>query len=454
MNTRHSLSVAGDHPASRDWSGASRLGGGRRFLLLPKPLRRRIAVSLGVLSLAFTVHDKFPPARAALAAQPAVTRPLTRACAAPALPLTGAEVLVSTETQLQHAMKNLQPGMTILIANGTYSLSATLHVDNVNNVTIRGASGCGDVVLIGRGMTNSNFGAVPHGIWTNSANTVIAHLTLRDIYYHPIILNPGAQRPRIYSVRLLNGGQQLIKSNPTSLAKSGVDDGVVEYSIMEFERTSRDHYTDGVDVITGNNWVIRDNLFRNIRAPAGQLAGPAILMWGGSNNTIVERNLFLNTQRGIALGLQERVPNDHSGGIIRNNIFYRKSGETGDTGVYVADSPNTKVLHNTVILNGTYPNAIEYRFPDTTDVEIRFNLTDARIVSRDGATGNVANNIVSASSSLFVDPANNDLHLRSAAALVIDAAPVHPDVTDDFDGELRPRSGTASRDLGADEFLP
>ena len=41
-----------------------------------------------------------------------------------------------------------------------------------------------------------------------------------------------------------------------------------------------------------------------------------------------------------------------------------------------------------------------------------------------------------------------------AAALAIDAAPVHPDVTDDFDGELRPRSGTASRDLGADEFLP
>jgi hypothetical protein len=390
---------------------------------------------------------------AALAAEAAFTRPLTRACAAPALPLTGAEVRVSTDAQLQHAVKNLRPGMTILIENGTYNLSNTLQVNNVNDVTIRGAEGCDDVVLIGRGMTNTNFESVPHGIWTNSANTVIAHLTVRDVYYHPVIFNPGAQRPRIYNVRLKNGGQQLIKGNPTS-STEGIDNGVVEYSIMEFETTSRDHYTNGVDVITGDNWIIRDNLFRNIRAPAGQLAGPAVLMWGGSKNTIVERNLFLNTQRGIAFGLQERDPTDHSGGIIRNNIFYRKPGETGDTGIYVADSPNTKVLHNTIILSGTYPNAVEYRFPNTIDVEIRFNLTDARIFSRDGAKGNVANNIISASSRMFVDPSNNDLHLRGTAGIVIDAARVHPDVSDDFDGESRPTDGVLPRDIGADELVP
>jgi Right handed beta helix region/FG-GAP-like repeat len=385
----------------------------------------------------------------ALAAQAA----LTKACTGPTLPITGSVVQVSTEAQLQTAVSSAQPGTTVLIANGTYNLSRTLLVNNVNNVTIRGASGCDGVVLVGRGMTNSNFGDIPDAIWSNSSNTVIAHLTVRDIYRHPIILNPGAQRPRIYSVRLKNAGEQLIKGNPTSLAQEGINDGIVEYSIMEFDTTARDFYTNGVDVLTGSNWIIRDNLFRNLRAPEGQLAGPAILMWGGSRNTIVERNLFLNTQRGIALGLEERAPNDHSGGIIRNNIFFRKPGETGDTGIYVADSPNTKVLHNTVILNGTYPFAIEYRFPDTTGVEIRFNLTDTRIVSREGATGNVANNVENASSDMFVDPANNDLHLRSTAALAIDAAAAHPDVTDDYDGQLRPTSGVTPRDLGADESL-
>jgi hypothetical protein len=410
-------------------------------------------VSLWAVSIGTWGQPAWAADGAVLATQATTALPLTRACSAPPLPLTGTVVQVSTEAQLQSAISNLQPGMTILIANGTYTLSNTLHVNNVNDVTIRGASRCDDVVFVGTGMTNPNFGSVPNGIWTNSSNTVIAHLTIRDIHSHPIMLNPGAQRPRIYSVRLVNGGQQLIKGNPTS-STEGVDNGIVEYSVMEFETTSRDYYTNGVDILTGDNWIIRDNLFRNIRAPAGQLAGPAILMWQGCNNTLVERNLFLNTQRGIAFGLEERIPNDHSGGIIRNNIFYRKGGETGDTGIYLADSPNTKVLHNTIILNGTYPNAIEYRFPDTTGIEIRFNLTDAPIVSRDGAGGIVSNNVTNASSAFFIDPANNDLHLRSDATTAIDQAPVHPDVADDYEGQPRPTTGTTPRDIGADESIP
>lgn len=50
----------------------------------------------------------------------------------------------------------------------------------------------------------------------------------------------------------------------------------------------------------------------NITAPTGRLAGPSILMWRGSPDTIVERNTFVNCQREIAFG-------HHSGGVIRNN---------------------------------------------------------------------------------------------------------------------------------------
>ena len=51
---------------------------------------------------------------------------------------------------------------------------------------------------------------------------------------------------------------------------------------------------------SGANWIVRHNLFRNIVAPAGELAGPAVLVWNASNGTLTEGNRFLNCARGIA----------------------------------------------------------------------------------------------------------------------------------------------------------
>ena len=246
---------------------------------------------------------------------------------APLPPPAGTVVRVATVTQLQNAVAAIASNTTILIAPGTYNLTATLYINGTfTNVGIRGATGNrDDVVLVGKGMNASNDGGVPFGIWVggNVRGVTIANLTIRDVYYHPIMLNAGAQSPLIHNVRLVNAGQQFIKANPDG-AGGGVDNGIVEYSVIEFDTTSRDDYTNGVDVHTGDNWIIRHNLFRNMRAPQGQLAGPAILMWNASTNTLVDGNTFINCQREIALGLIERTPNDHTGGIVRNNFIYRE----------------------------------------------------------------------------------------------------------------------------------
>jgi hypothetical protein len=222
--------------------------------------------------------------------------------------------------------------------------------------------------------------------------------------------------------------------------------------VFEYVTTSRDYYTNGVDVHTGDNWIIRHNLFRNIRAPQGELAGPAILMWNGSTNTLVDGNTFINCQRDIALGLIERTPNDHTGGIVRNNFIYRGPSVAGDTAVYVADSPGTHVLHNSILVSRTYGSPIEYRFPHTTGVVIANNVLDGNIRARDGATGTVAGNYTAASASLFVNPAGGDMHVSAAGAAALlnmiatprAAAPV------DWDGEPRPVGAT---DIGADEAV-
>ena len=90
---------------------------------------------------------------------------------------------------------------------GTYALTSTLYVNGTfANVALRGSSGnADDVVLVGPGMTNASYGSVPYGIWSggNVQGITIANVTIRDLYYHPIIFNGGTQSPRVYNVRLV-----------------------------------------------------------------------------------------------------------------------------------------------------------------------------------------------------------------------------------------------------------
>src|SRR5262249_8171022 len=154
-----------------------------------------------------------------------------------------------------------------------------------SNIALRGKTGNrDDVVLQGRGMNTQAPGILFGIASTNVQGLLIADMTIRDFYDHPIILNAGTQSPHIYNTHLVNAGQQFIKSNPDQ-AGNGVNNGIVEFSVIEYVTTSRDTYTNGVDVHHGIGWIIRHNLFRNITAPAG-LAGPAVLMWNGSRDTI------------------------------------------------------------------------------------------------------------------------------------------------------------------------
>jgi len=379
---------------------------------------------------------------------------------APPLPPPGGTVVnVSTVAQLQNAVQGLASNTTIVVAAGTYNLTSTLWVrpsgsTALANVGIRGATGDpADVVLRGLGMSNSSYGNVPHGIHVGNVNGItIADLTIRDVWFHPIQLagELGCRAPRIYNCRLIDAGEQFIKGS-VATPGAGVDAGIVEYTLMEYTTTARSNYTNGVDVLGGDGWTIRHNLFRRILAPPGQgLAGPAVLMWRQSADTVCEGNRFVDCAWGIAFGLDPQTPGDHTGGVIRNNFISRGPSTGGDVGIAVFHSPGTRVLNNTVILRGTYPNAVEYRFSSTTGVEIRQNLTDAAIVARDGASATVAGNVTNAQASWFVNASGGDLHLVGTATNAIDRAAAHASVTDDYDGAARPRG--AAPDLGADEF--
>jgi len=387
---------------------------------------------------------------------------------APQLPITGTRIVsVATEVQLQTAMGNLQNGDTILLSDGTYNLTSSLYINGRNNITIRGTAGSTNVVLAGKGMDNADFGNVEFGIWSNGTNTTIAHLTIRDTYDNEIIFNAGAQSPHVYCVRLLNAGSQFIKSNPTDVnAGIGVNNGVVEYCWFEYTgNPPGDHgtgagYFNGISAHAAQNWTIRGNLFKNLHNPdtAHYLWNPAVLFWRHSANTVTEQNTFMNVDRAIAYGLDDTTPFfDHAGGAVRNNFVYltpglmsatRKSDTDGS--IIAWNSPGTQIEHNTVLLNTNEFYAIEFRFATTTNGTARNNLADAPIHLRDSATATVTGNLLTAVSGMFFNPSTADLHLLALATNAIDKAFALGTVTNDFDGDRRPRG--ANSDIGADEF--
>ena len=371
---------------------------------------------------------------------------------APALAApNGVIVNVSTEAQLQSAVRSLTSNTTIVIAPGTYVLTRTLYVKGVTNVGIRGASAnSDDVVLIGPGMSQANYGEVPFGIWTGDGvdGITIANVTIRNFYFHPIIFNAGTENPRVYNVHLIDAGEQFIKVNPDGLG-GGVDNGIVEYSVIEFTTTGRSDYPKGVDIQTAQNWIVRNNLFRNLLPPGGALSGPGVLAWRGSSNTTVEGNTFVNCTRGVMMGADDYYSPSQSGGVIRNNIVYRAAGVPGDVGLMLTDSPNTQVLNNTVYLSGTYSSSIEYRYTGTRNALIGNNLVDGAITSRDGGSATLVTNSQGAGPGNFVNLAGADLHLSALAAGAIDQGTVLPGVVDDWDGEARPQG--SGYDIGADE---
>jgi hypothetical protein len=387
---------------------------------------------------------------------------------APPLPMTGARIMnVATEAQLQAAMGNLQHGDTLLLANGTYVLTRSLYVNGGHNVTMRGAAGSTNVVLVGRGMNNASYGDVPVGIWSNSSNTTIAHLTIRDTWDNEIIFNSGAQSPRVYCVRLLDSGSQFIKANPTDATVGlGVNNGVVEYCWFEYTGSPpNDHgagvgYFNGISAHAARNWIVRGNLFKNLHNPDGTAYpwNPAVLFWRNSSNTVTEQNLFINVDRAVAYGLDNATPyRDHAGGVIRNNFVHLAPGlmsasrkASSDGSIIAWNSPGTQIEHNTVLLNGNEFYAVQFRFATTTNGTARNNLADAPVHLRDDANAVLSGNLASATAGMFVNPGTGDLHLRSSAANAIDKATNLGTVPNDFDGERRPRGAQA--DIGADEF--
>ena len=361
---------------------------------------------------------------------------------------------VSSAQELAEACWNLSSNQAIVISPGTYDLGGVNFPNGVDgrltvgrfgaagisNIQIRGATGNpADVVLQGRGMLDPT---VPFGIQIFTATDVtIADLTVRDVYYHVIAIqgDQGARDVRLYHSRFLNAGQQIIKASG-----AGADDVTIDYNEIAYTQGAVVHpegspanscYTNGIDALGVSGWKIRHNLLDKVRCQNGDLAGPAILMWRGSRDTLIAGNTFRDSSRGPYLGFE---PSDHANGVVQNNfISWSTSPDYQvDVGIYSASSDSV-IEHNTVLVNGNYPNAIEIRYAGATNVRVANNLLDGEIRARDGAAPLLEDNEVVGSFNWFVDPDIGDLHLTEAGSLAAGMVSAASTTPGDFDGVVR-----------------
>ncbi|MCB1009289.1 MAG: hypothetical protein KDB94_10380 [Acidobacteria bacterium] len=395
-----------------------------------------------------------------LADPAAAMRPVEAPRLPPPDPGTFTIVSVATAQELADACWNVASNTAIVVAPGTYELDSVAFPNGVDgrltlgrfgappisNVQLRGATGDpADVVLLGAGMLDPS---VPFGIQVFTATDVlIADLSVGEVYFHAVAIqgDQGAERVRLYHVRAFDAGQQIVKGSG-----SGADDVVIEFSEIFFTEGAVEHpegsppgscYTNGIDATGGSRWIVRDNRIHDIRCQNGDLAGPAVLLWQGSSDSLVERNAFEDCSRGVSLGLVSG--GDHSGGIVRDNTFRWHPGLTPgyavDVPIYTV-SPSSKILHNTALTYGHYPNAVEVRFAGTTGVEVRSNLLDGAVQPRDGGAPATSDNETAASLDWFLDATAGDLRLATAALPGVATALRLPDAPDDFARWTRPQS--------------
>jgi hypothetical protein len=395
----------------------------------------------------------------------------------PLPPPTGPVVTVSTVSALEAAVSGATPGQTILVAPGHYDLDGAYLRIAAAGVTLRGQGGDREaVVLDGNYVTTEIVQVV-------ASNVTVADLTLREAYDHPIHVMPSASAATngtlVYNLHVVDPGQQAIKVNPLVPGGPYADGGTVACSHIEMTDAGRQRvrdgcYTGGVDAHAARGWTVRDNVIEGFWCASG-LSEHAVHFWKESRDTTVERNVLRDNARGIGFGLLASataarawadVPCpaaggtyvDHFGGIARNNAVSAHAAglfasEYGfDCGVCLWQACGAQALHNTVWSGDPAASfsSVEWRFANTS-ATVTNNLVNVALRERDGAEATLGGNVTGADASWFVSAGSGDLHLVPSASAAIDQGVVSG-VTDDLDGEPRPRGAAA--DVGADETGP
>jgi hypothetical protein len=378
---------------------------------------------------------------------------------APALPPAHEKVLgVGTAAELLAAVDRVEPGGTILVADGHYKLPRVIVLTDKKKITIRGASADPTkVTLSGKGWdTDAKNDDILH--IGHCEGVTIADLTFVDCQSYGIKVE-AENAPKdihIYNCRFRNIGVRAIKGSAGREPDVRAVKGSVRY--CQFENTKvpptnwlyGGNYIAAIDMMALEDWRFSDNFFANIKGHSGG-GRAAIFIWVRSRRVVVERNVIVNCDRGIAFGNPGQSTANPSGerlvyvaeGTIRNNFI----AGGADCGIELWYADRIKVLHNTIWRPERNWNRGIRVGTGTVNTEIVNNLVHGEI-RLEGGEAKVRQNLASRLEGYFVDSASGNLALTSAATGAIDKGETLTNLSDD----VRHHARDNRPDLGAWEY--
>lgn len=378
--------------------------------------------------------------------------------AVPLAPPEGEVIVVGTTNDLFAAIEQVKPGGTICLDDGHYRLPRPLRLMGKRGLTLRSAANDPTrVTLSGRGWDSGGSGDDILQI-ANCDGVTIANLTFADCRSYGIKVE-AENAPRdihITNCRFRDIGVRAIKGSAGQDPDVRAVRGSVRYCRFENTRIPPadwlfgGDYISAIDMMALEDWTFSDNVFYNIKGRRGG-ARAAIFIWVRSQRVVVERNLMIHCDRGVAFGnpgqstanINGRPLTYVSEGIIRNNFI--ASGP--DCGIELWYARNIKVHHNTIWRPDRNWNRGIRVGTGTGDTDIANNLVHGKI-QFEGGQAKLRHNLAGRLDGYFTHPTSGDLSLTEAATGAIDCGVSLPEVQHD----IRMRHRTEPVDVGAWEF--
>ncbi|MDG3088302.1 hypothetical protein P7F88_20395 [Vibrio hannami] len=302
-------------------------------------------------------------------------------------------VFVDSSKSLIKALKNAQPGQTIVIEDGNYKLKAK-KIKISNQRTDKHSP----IHLTARnpGKVTLQLASL-EGIYLNQPHWIISGLRFQGICKkhgqceHAIHVVGNASFTQILHNEFLDFNAA-IKVN--RIKKAFPDNGVIQFNhFYSSAPRNTNHPVTPINIDHGNNWLVSRNIIQDFIKTRGNKVSYAAFIKGGSLGGEFSNNLVVcstdtamargRSTVGLSIGgggMKDRRDNanfEASNVLVSNNIIFNCS----DVGIYVNKGKDSLIQNNSLINT----SGIDVRFLESDALVIN-NLYSGKIRKRDNAT--------------------------------------------------------------------